>query len=461
MTNLYSNINHLHNDVNNLYNKNVNSLYMDESSSDVTLCTTIKVGEEHIFTLNVANANATFQACRLPANTEFAIHMTQNNTYQLKLKVSNITKDILPGTKLGSIQQAKYTVESLPVRLKTMNTLYNICNISVGNQSIPTVTTFKDILQAWNTVDCIRSHKKIVFQSSDEPTTISLSRKEKVYSIQVDPNTLNQFNIKIQANKLTKKDGSQCIIIHLFGSKGSVIPKGTVIAKVCYEPLNHTNDDIHVIPASDVDQLKYQKPLVSREETIRIPRIQTKREKVTATRQKKGSIRVLTSDPTEPMPLTQNSYTVKCFIHNKHITALIDSGSCGTVISLKTLTKIHPSWRYEIQPTLASFTAVQGSPLTVVGEINLNVDIDQWFGNLKFIVIEDLQEDIILGQNFLITYANEIKFQSHKMKMRNGIEVTLHTQGRPIHIKQAVAAVNTSLKIPAGIYKFLAQYKWT
>ena len=329
-----------------------------------------------------------------------------------------------------------------------MNTIANLCNIKLTDEPT-TSATFKEILTAWNNIDCIHTHKKIILQGHDKPSVVSVSRQKTVHGVQIDPNLYRQFQIQISAIKLNKADDTQCVILQITGPKGIIIPKGTMLAKLCYENTVFNNQNNINIIHEEINNTQQEPITNSTDYILNFPRYKSHREKVTATKHKKGYIKVVKQEPTEQMPLTQHSYTVHCSSNKQKLSALIDSGSCGTCISLKALNKISPLLKWDIQPSLVSFTAAQGSPLTVLGEITLDVDIDQWFGRITFIVIENLQEEIIIGQNFLTTHADEINFQTHNIKMRNGTKIKLQTQGKPVHIKQAVATLSETVVIPS------------
>ena len=42
--------------------------------------------------------------------------------------------------------------------------------------------------------------------------------------------------------------------------------------------------------------------------------------------------------------------------------------------------------------------------LEAIGEINLRMESGTWSGNVRFVIMKKLAEDVILGQNYLQTF---------------------------------------------------------
>ena len=88
--------------------------------------------------------------------------------------------------------------------------------------------------------------------------------------------------------------------------------------------------------------------------------------------------------------------------------------------------------------------------LEAIGEINLRMESGTWSGNVKFVIMKNLAEDVILGQNYLQTFGRSISFIEHQVDMRCGGIIKLKTERIPVHIQRADARLDQSCVIPAG-----------
>ena len=59
-------------------------------------------------------------------------------------------------------------------------------------------------------------------------------------------------------------------------------------------------------------------------------------------------------------------------------------------------------------------------------------------GNVKFVIMKNLAEDVILGQNYLQTFGRSISLIEHQVDMRCGGIIKLKTEGLPVHVQHAL-----------------------
>ena len=80
----------------------------------------------------------------------------------------------------------------------------------------------------------------MTLRDHEHPINISVTKTNEVYGLEIDPDTIRLFNLRIHAVKLKKKDGKECVVLQLSGPAGTIIPKGTSLARVRYEPFENS-----------------------------------------------------------------------------------------------------------------------------------------------------------------------------------------------------------------------------
>ena len=362
--------------------------------------------------------------------------------YYVELVVHEVFQDIPKGILLGVIKKAPYQVKSLPLNITPIT--YTISNIKQQSKS---ELDFKDLLKAFADVEFICNHTRLTLKGHDHPINISVTKTNEVYGLEIDPDTIKLFNLRMHAVKLKKKDGKECVVLQLSGPDGTIIPKGTSLARVCYEPF-----EISEVSISESKTLEGHGPIQwSGTSNIKVPRNKTKRVIVRSpTKRKVGKVNIIHYQSDENMPLITKSYTLDCSLQGIKYTALLDTGSCTTCISKKAFSKLSMWAQAKLRPTKTSFAAAQGTPLEAIGEMDLYMEAGTWNGWVKFIVMNNLSEDVILGQNYLQTFTDSISITNHQLIMRNRGTIQLKTEGSPIHIQRADAKLSHSYVIPAG-----------
>ena len=99
--------------------------------------------------------------------------------------------------------------------------------------------------------------------------------------------------------------------------------------------------------------------------------------------------------------LTRNTITVN--IHNKNLQVLVDSGASVSCLS-KSVFEIF-SKTHKLKPktsTLSNVVGVGGERHSVFGEIECPVNIDGLIVHQKFIIVENLHHEVILGLDFMV-----------------------------------------------------------
>ncbi|KAK3082555.1 hypothetical protein FSP39_002615 [Pinctada imbricata] len=102
-----------------------------------------------------------------------------------------------------------------------------------------------------------------------------------------------------------------------------------------------------------------------------------------------------------------NGLYISGFLHDVPADFLVDSGSTCTVISNKLFTKISPKERPVIKQSSRVFKNVNNQSLKVYGSTKITVSLEGTsFSHEAFVA--DIMPDAIIGQDFLLKYANKI-----------------------------------------------------
>ena len=363
--------------------------------------------------------------------------------YYLEIIIEKGSQELKKGTLLGVIKQSNMEVLEVPVNWKSpSNSINNVHNV------IPAGLTFTELLTVFADVEYIRNESRVVCQGHGKPIVITITKYKEVHGLEMDPATIQLFDLKTHAIKLKKKNNVECIKLQVSGPVGMVIPKGTPLAKLCYKPL------VLEAPGEVVSKvLLSQQPIESDNGIGRvlIPKNITERVVVNGpSKHNVGRINIIQHENKSHMPLIKKSYTLDCTLENVKYVALLDTGSCTTCMSSKAFSKLNERAKMKIMPTRTSFAAAQGTPLEAIGEISLRMESGTWSGNVKFVIMKNLAEDVILGQNYLQTFGRSISLIEHKVDMRCGGIIKLKTEGLPVHVQRVDARLEKNCVIPAG-----------
>ena len=114
--------------------------------------------------------------------------------------------------------------------------------------------------------------------------------------------------------------------------------------------------------------------------------------------------------------------TVGLSINNVKLHALVDTGAALSCIRLIDYQRVSKSGRFPLQTcTKASLSGPDGRALNVVGCCMLILCMGSLTITHKFYVIEDLQQAVILGLDFLTDHSGSVDIANHKLVLHNGL----------------------------------------
>ena len=130
--------------------------------------------------------------------------------------------------------------------------------------------------------------------------------------------------------------------------------------------------------------------------------------------------------------------TVKLSIYDNILTALIDSGSVLTAISLDTFRDLSNKHTISMGPSFYSKVCLADGQYTIIlGEVQLPLTI----ANVKFIftlhVIEHLCFPVIIGLDFLQKYAHSINFSENQLILSDITNIDINKQ----HVMSSICAI--------------------
>ena len=393
-------------------------------------------------------------------NTRSSFHVQQeNNQHTINITTTNITNQSLQKhSMIGLIKPSTYTcspikTESIPFQLDQM--------ITTNQQP----KTFQQLLALYKDLDFLRNDKTIILKGDNLPVVVSVSRTTMTKKIQIDQSFLEQKNIHFQATQFKKTKRQQttfCIILHIYGPKGIKIPKGTALARIINTdtselPTIEPEQQINAILQIPTTRKRKQKPFKEpQQQQVYIPQHTYQRIKIGGTRGYKMRICSIQSENQEKMPLTDRSYTLEAKICEQPVEAMLDSGSSATVISESIFNTLPKEIRWTIQPTSLSFRSAQNKPLDTLGQIRINLDIQNWSRNISVIVVKELTHDLILGQNFIRTYGRYIDIENSALITKTGEKLNFQQQPKPpINIQDTEIKLKNTIVIPANSHRII------
>ncbi len=137
------------------------------------------------------------------------------------------------------------------------------------------------------------------------------------------------------------------------------------------------------------------------------------------------------------------------------IGCLVDSGASISCIKLSLLNKLSPSCKNAIRSTNFSFRTASGSALKPIGTIVLNFSLGNTICHIKFWVFDHLNQDVILGRDFLQKYHAVIDYSNKTVSFRGRVSLSsAHEHMLKPHETCLVAAVleDTKCITPTGLH---------
>ena len=115
------------------------------------------------------------------------------------------------------------------------------------------------------------------------------------------------------------------------------------------------------------------------------------------------------------IPNSPNSILTK--IQNFQLRALVDTGAALSLLKADIYNNL--KYRPKLQRTDVSLQSANGSSIKVLGSIDLDFKIAGIKLKHEFIVVTDLNRNIILGRDFLMKNKVRIYCDLHKLKLQN------------------------------------------
>ena len=126
---------------------------------------------------------------------------------------------------------------------------------------------------------------------------------------------------------------------------------------------------------------------------------------------------------------------------------LIDSGAAVSVVTYGVLPS---SIRAEISNVAPIAIGANGSPLDVVGRVNIEITMDTFCTNHSFIVVQKLTVDCLLGMDFLAKHGAVIDCVKNSLSLTSGSAyLQLHETKKPVSDIVAVVSVSETVQISA------------
>eukprot|EP00731_Ephydatia_muelleri_P017894 Em0010g992a len=126
---------------------------------------------------------------------------------------------------------------------------------------------------------------------------------------------------------------------------------------------------------------------------------------------------------------------------------LIDSGAAVSVVTYGVLPS---SIRAKISNVAPIAIGANGSPLDVVGRVNIEITMDTFCTNHSFIVVQKLTVDCLLGMDFLAKHGAVIDCVKNSLSLTSGSAyLQLHETKKPVSDIVAVVSVSETVQISA------------
>ncbi|KAL5502894.1 hypothetical protein EMCRGX_G009744 [Ephydatia muelleri] len=107
-------------------------------------------------------------------------------------------------------------------------------------------------------------------------------------------------------------------------------------------------------------------------------------------------------DPVKVCGVDHTTLRVRGLLGERPIDFLVDSGAAVSVVTLDILPS---SSRSEIDKTTLLTVGANGSPLDVIGRVNISITIGDFVNTHSFVVVRKLTVDCLLGVDFLTQYG--------------------------------------------------------
>ena len=152
--------------------------------------------------------------------------------------------------------------------------------------------------------------------------------------------------------------------------------------------------------------------------------------------------------------ITRNTITVN--IHNRNLQVLVDSGASVSCLSKITFDKFCKT--NQLKPKiskLSNVVGVGGERHSVFGEVDCPVNIDGLIVHQKFVIVENLHHEVILGLNFMV--QNHVKIDFHNRLLSVGedaVTVSLLCDSRFGYArpsKRVTVASNSEVIVPVRV----------
>lgn len=96
--------------------------------------------------------------------------------------------------------------------------------------------------------------------------------------------------------------------------------------------------------------------------------------------------------------------------------ALLDTGSSVSLVR----SNIVESFKAQLQPTNNEILTATGEVSKCLATLNIQLDVDGYVGIVKFIVVDELRQDLILGMDFCEKWDLECKIAKRKWRVKEG-----------------------------------------
>ena len=150
----------------------------------------------------------------------------------MEITIEKGGQELKKGTLFGVIKKSTMKVLEVPIsRMSSLNSINNVREV------IPDGLNFTELLTMFADVDYIRNESRVVCQGHGKPIVIAITKSKEIHGLEMDPQTVQLFKLNTHAIKMKKRNEVECIILQISGPVGMVIPKGTPLARICYNPL--------------------------------------------------------------------------------------------------------------------------------------------------------------------------------------------------------------------------------
>lgn len=129
-----------------------------------------------------------------------------------------------------------------------------------------------------------------------------------------------------------------------------------------------------------------------------------------------------------------------CTIHvqfkiaNTPCSFLVDTGAAVTLINKTTWQHCLPPNQYKLEPwTGHRLIGVESSPLQVLGQVSIPIEIDSQVFNVAVVVVNGISETAILGLDFLADYQCHIDIETQILVKANSCKLEKHVPHPIIH----------------------------